>query len=284
MSKKKGGCFKWFLICIGGIFAIGIISTFFTINDAIDRTSEMELEPLMTQAEIEKEAQERRQRSYERDFTMQTEKKVKQLFKDPSSVKLKGVAFGNSDVTGDAIYGEVNGKNSFGAYTGFKKFVSTGKTTLFENQDSAFKSSWLALVQARITKETLSQLPQDNSEIEIVIDLKAIAGKSIAEVNSLLGQPQSSKTVKQGKKKVYKDEKIEIVFINGKADWITVNDFSGVKFSPGALKAFGLPYKSPSYATKTILKWESLEGYNSINLFGLEGGECDYLYIKAFTE
>ncbi len=34
-KKKKGGCLKWLLIGVGGVFGIGLISTFSTMNEAI---------------------------------------------------------------------------------------------------------------------------------------------------------------------------------------------------------------------------------------------------------
>jgi len=189
----------------------------------------------MTPAEIEEKARQSAQKAHERDFKYQTEKEVRQLFKDPSSVKFKGVAYGKSEATGAVIYGEVNGKNSFGAYTGFKRFISSGGTTLFEEKDAGFKNAWLAIAQARITQQTLSELPEDDTELDLIVDMKSIVGGTPSEVAKSLGKADSISTVKQGKKHVYQAGKFEIIFINGKADWITVNNLSNIKFRRHAI-------------------------------------------------
>jgi hypothetical protein len=49
-------------------------------------------------------------------------------FKDPGSVQFRGLF-----VSGKALHvlcGEVNGKNSYGAYVGFRRFYATGKSML----------------------------------------------------------------------------------------------------------------------------------------------------------
>ncbi|EBI1835244.1 hypothetical protein FK088_23680 [Salmonella enterica] len=60
-------------------------------------------------------------------FTESAKKQVKTLLKDPSSAQFDSVEFHPSDEPGEkphgAVCGKVNSKNSFGAYTGYKRFV-----------------------------------------------------------------------------------------------------------------------------------------------------------------
>lgn len=48
---------------------------------------------------------------------------------DPDSTNFK-----NEKIHGDFLCGEFNSKNSFGAYTGFNRFVSNSSVALFANQ------------------------------------------------------------------------------------------------------------------------------------------------------
>jgi hypothetical protein len=63
-----------------------------------------------------------------------------------------------------------------------------------------------------------------------IVDVDLLASKSEPEILKILGSPQKSETVNPSKtpcpcpKNYYSDGVIEIVFINGKADWITVNE------------------------------------------------------------
>jgi hypothetical protein len=67
------------------------------------------------------------------------------------------------------------------------------------------------------------------SSIEIRVDVDQIAGKTPDQVASVLGEPLSKETVTPSNtpcpcdKFIYKDGKVEVVYMNGKSDWITVN-------------------------------------------------------------
>lgn len=47
---------------------------------------------------------------------------IKQRLKDPDSAEFRGMFF--ADVSAPVACGEVNSKNSFGGYTGYKRFVT----------------------------------------------------------------------------------------------------------------------------------------------------------------
>lgn len=66
------------------------------------------------------------------------ENKLKDSLKDPSSAEIKNSRSGKSGVT----CGEVNAKNSFGAFTGYKNFIQIGSTTLIDDGSSEFTKEW----------------------------------------------------------------------------------------------------------------------------------------------
>ncbi|MEY0338967.1 hypothetical protein AB7V82_20600 [Providencia stuartii] len=66
------------------------------------------------------------------------EKRLKNSLKDPSSADIRNSRLGKSGVT----CGEVNAKNSFGAFTGYKNFIQIGSTTLIDDGSSEFAKEW----------------------------------------------------------------------------------------------------------------------------------------------
>lgn len=64
---------------------------------------------------------------------------VREQLKDPDSAR-----FRNTTVSGVAYCGEVNAKNSYGGYVGFKRFIAIGSAVLMEPADGspAFESFW----------------------------------------------------------------------------------------------------------------------------------------------
>lgn len=58
--------------------------------------------------------------------------KVTELLKDPESAQFKDVAL----TPGGALCGEVNARNSFGGYVGFKRFVATDEKAFIDGTDA----------------------------------------------------------------------------------------------------------------------------------------------------
>ena len=57
---------------------------------------------------------------------LKAQESVKALLKDPSSAEFRNM---------NGMCGEVNSKNSFGAYTGFVRFIGTPDITLIEGEN-----------------------------------------------------------------------------------------------------------------------------------------------------
>lgn len=72
---------------------------------------------------------------------------VRQMMKDPDSAKFQNVFFAQSEIP--VTCGEVNSKNSFGAYIGYQRFLSAGRAelTFVESQVDDFGSVWRQFCQ-----------------------------------------------------------------------------------------------------------------------------------------
>jgi len=75
------------------------------------------------------------------DTIVDAKRAVKNSLKDPNSAEFKDVYANYTEAVGLVACGRVNAKNSFGAYTGFRAFVSNGKTVILEGQDD-IKKVW----------------------------------------------------------------------------------------------------------------------------------------------
>lgn len=115
-----------------------------------------------------------------------------------------------------------------------------------------------------------------------LVDVTAVAGKSEREVTKVLGKPVACTKSKYGPKCEYKDGQLEVVFIKGRADWITVNGLGKVPFNDDAITALGLVRRPPTTAMPTVKRWENVQGLLSVSVF--KGGPgSDYAYVKVYT-
>lgn len=118
---------------------------------------------------------------------------------------------------------------------------------------------------------------------EAIVDVKKIAGKSENDVFAYLGKPISCGSSKYGKKCQYKKGETEIVFINGNADWITIEGIDHIPFSNSALSAIGLKEARPSFSNNLTLRWNSIQGLMEVSIFK-GASKADYAYIKVKTK
>ncbi|MEX6119165.1 hypothetical protein AB6G31_16330 [Providencia hangzhouensis] len=66
------------------------------------------------------------------------ENRLKENLKDPDSAEFKDGRTGNNG----AVCGQVNSKNSFGAYTGYKKYIQFGSSTMVDDASDDFNKQW----------------------------------------------------------------------------------------------------------------------------------------------
>lgn len=116
-----------------------------------------------------------------------------------------------------------------------------------------------------------------------LIDVTKVVGKNKDQLAEILGKETSCSKNKYGEKCSYTVAETEIVFINGKADWITVEGIDNVPFNNDALKSIGITPTTPSFKSNFTLRWSSIQGLNEVSIF--KGAtNSDYAYIKAFTK
>ncbi|WP_420429088.1 SPOR domain-containing protein [Kordiimonas sp.] len=116
---------------------------------------------------------------------------------------------------------------------------------------------------------------------QVVVDVMKIAGKTEKEVTAYLGEPLSCAAIKCGPKCVYAKGETEIVFVDGKADWITVDAMDHMSFSPSALSALGLVAKKPDFLNpKFVYRWYSFPGVLDVSIFRGKVN-TDYAYIQV---
>lgn len=116
----------------------------------------------------------------------------------------------------------------------------------------------------------------------VIAEVPKIAGKNQEQVAKLLGKPGSCSKIKYGPKCDYKDGQIEIVFIKGKADWITIKGLEKLPFSEDTIKVIGFSPRAPEVAMPIVKRWENIQGLMEVSLFKGQIGS-DYAYIKAYT-
>lgn len=116
-----------------------------------------------------------------------------------------------------------------------------------------------------------------------VVDIPKIAGKEPAAVEKILGKPTEGEKTKHGKTLVYQKGKVEIIYIKGKADWITVSNLKDVTFDETATKALGIEASKPTFKGPMVIRWEPAGKLASVAVFELDG-KVDYAYIKVATK
>lgn len=279
--KGKGGCLKTFFF-VGVLFVV----LYVLIKAPAPRTPHRakSQDSALSAGESSQEPHKRVEEALRSEFTVKTKRAVRESFKDPDSVQFRDVQYGESKDTGRVIYGHVNAKNSFGAYTGFVRFISNGKDILLENKAARFDDAWLAIQNAKITENTLQHISKGDSEVPVIIDLKSLVGKSPSTVAKILGEASEKTNTQDGPKFTYQNGKYEIVYIKGKADWITINQIQELTFHPDVIKAFGFTPTAPDFANDGIFRWEKLQNIKSFSVFSDTKGKCDYAYLRATTK
>ncbi|MFV5697436.1 hypothetical protein ACM55H_03620 [Flavobacterium sp. ZT3R17] len=133
-----------------------------------------------------------------------------------------------------------------------------------------------------------------NSKKEIIIDVSSIIGKNKTEIEKILGKPDNVEMIRPSntpcvnvpcEKVNYQSDKFEIVFINDKSDWITINKVSEFEINNENIELLGLELSEPSiYNHGNVTRWNNIENIKEISIFDNGSGKMDYIYIKSITE
>ncbi len=136
---------------------------------------------------------------------------------------------------------------------------------------------------ADITSAQPSPAPEPTTAaVPAIVNVPDIAGKSQKDVTGVLGEPTACETVKQGKKCFFTPGETEIVFISGKADWITVEALDSAQYSEEALPLLGIDKTTAVFSNENTMRWETVPGLLEVSIFPAQTG-VDYAYIKTAT-
>lgn len=116
-----------------------------------------------------------------------------------------------------------------------------------------------------------------------VIDVPKIAGQSKAAISARLGQPSACEPGKYGEKCRYDQAGVEIVFIRGKADWITIKAVAGLPYSQEIIENLGFKPTPPTLSNQNTIRWQNLTGFLEVAIFPGPSGKIEYAYIKTKT-
>ena len=102
---------------------------------------------------------------------------------------------------------------------------------------------------------------------DVILDVLEIADHSPEEVAAQIGEPTRCDETYQGLSCQYGDE-VEIIYIDGKADWIQVTPMAEIPFEPTALKHLGLLVTLPLVRNPFRMHWDGHQGLAVVSLFG----------------
>lgn len=127
-------------------------------------------------------------------------------------------------------------------------------------------------------------------EGRIIFKIKSVAGRGPSEVEAVLGKPirkeSYSVSGRPATKQFYKEGLVEVVYIQGKADWITVIFLGNIPMpdnSMSILELVGLPPGEPSHQSPgRLLRWDNFEGFRTINTGGTDG-KAEFLMLCKTT-
>ena len=139
----------------------------------------------------------------------------------------------------------------------------------------------------------------ETSQIDItpILILSNVAGKTKSEVEGALGTGSGTEVVINNgvsyPKEIYLNGQIEIVYVNEKADWITVyfqelfyeelSSFQKAAFRPSVIRYLGLEEKEPASSSAANMRWDSIPSILEISAFPNDLGNVRYVYIVAST-
>lgn len=123
----------------------------------------------------------------------------------------------------------------------------------------------------------------------VLLNIRDIANQTQEDIATILG-PQSSldpaAAARSGcptcQKYSYQDGKIEIVYINDMADWITIFPPKGT-LAQSLPTLLGLPESAPDTTTTTLWRWKQIPGIGEVQARLTTKGTVESVYIVVKT-
>ncbi len=142
---------------------------------------------------------------------------------------------------------------------------------------------WWSRPESRDSFDYAAAFEQSQATPTNGVNVLALAGKDPQSVEQLLGPTDRCEQSLHSHRCRYAQSPVEIVFIAGRADWLTIRSRGqDVPFTADGLAYFGLPVSEPDEVSARESVWRDLAGLKEVRLVGDENGVA-YARIKAIT-
>lgn len=152
---------------------------------------------------------------------------------------------------------------------------------LFSCSDSAKKNEDKATISEENAKENVASK----------IQLRELSGKTVENVETILGKGKLESKWKDERagckecpKYVYKNGSIEVIYIKGVADRITLNGLNEYDYPQGALQALGIESVNADFSNDIVTRWKNIPGFIEISAFNGLNNKIDYVLVKTKAE
>ena len=122
--------------------------------------------------------------------------------------------------------------------------------------------------------------PPGNADSPI-IDVLSISGSAMTDVARQLGEPVHCAETYQGNACQYAGG-IEVVFMDGRADWIQFAPETEIPFEPAALRHIGLLPALPTVRNPFRMHWDGHQGLAVVSVYG-SGRYVALFQVHSFT-
>ncbi len=174
-----------------------------------------------------------------------------------------------------------------------KKYLKKWNKTIFQPCDTnklCLQSALETVLKADLFKSLSSEnsvevsINPEVADTTLLVDLKQLVGADKKTVSKLLGEANGCEPSKYGEKCSYDKLEIEIVYVNDKANFITINDLGAVDYNDHVIEHLGLNPAEPTTIGSSYLFWKNQQGLLEIKVFKGAEGKVFYAYIKAFAD
>ena len=127
--------------------------------------------------------------------------------------------------------------------------------------------------------------------VPAVIQIRELSGKTVENVESIIGKGKLESKWKDERagcidcpKCVYKNGSIEVIYIKGVADRITLTGLSQYNYPQGGLQALGIDSTNAEFSNDIVTRWRSVPGFLEISAFNGLNNKVDYVLVKTKAE
>jgi hypothetical protein len=109
-----------------------------------------------------------------------------------------------------------------------------------------------------------------------------LVGKTPQQIAVLLGQADTCSEANKGLTCEYRGSTVEVIFIDGRADWFSFAGLPEIEFDYHALQYIGLAVVPPFVHTPTRMHWQHHHGLEVVSVYG-NGKNVAMIKVRAYT-